>query len=277
LTALLALATSGSSPLPFTRLVVAAFRRHRGLAVGLVMAGTGIGAIVAPAVLAPVVASAGWRQGYLLLSALVLAATVPVALLLRGAETTTAPGPAQPLAVILRDRAFRVIGVPIFLASTAILGTVVHFVPMLTDGGLAPARTGASAAVIGGAAIVGRLAIGVLLDRIAPGRVTMGLFALAAAGIATLALGGTAVALPAAAVIGLAVGAEGNLISVLTARHFAPRLYGQAYGALYTLFLIGAALGPALIGFLFDASHGYRVPLLLSAGALAVPHLPPSA
>ncbi len=269
LTALLSLATAGSSPLPFTRLIVSAFARHRGLAIGIAMTGTGVGAILAPAVITPFVAAHGWRAGYLLLGLMVMAATAPVALLLCRAEAAAMPMPT-PLAEILRDPAFLTIGLPVFLAATAILGTVVHFVPMLTDAGFSPERAGGCAALIGFSAIGGRLLIGVMLDRLAPALVAMGLFALAALGVAVLALSGAGLAVLCAVIIGLAVGAEGNLISLLTARHFLPARYGQAYGALYAVFLVGGALGPAAIGFLFDATGGYRAPLLLAAAALAL-------
>ncbi|MDB5576399.1 MAG: major facilitator superfamily 1 [Bradyrhizobium sp.] len=273
LTGMLSLATSGSSPLPYTRLIIGTFERRRGLAVGIALAGTGLGAILAPAVLTPLVAVQGWRTGYYVLAGIALVACVTVGLMLRGGESASVRATPAPLRSIVGDPAFLAIGVPILLGSAAVLGSVVHFVPLLTDGGLAPAKAGATAAVIGLSAIVGRLLVGVLLDRIAPAAVAIGLFALAATGAIMLALNGVAYALPAALVLGLSVGAEGNLIAVLTGRHFAAARYGQAYGALYALFLVGGALGPTVIGFLFDSATGYRTAMYVAAGALAIASL----
>ncbi len=64
LIALLSLLTAGSTPLAYTRLVVAAFERARGLALGITLAGTGLGALLVPVCLTPFVARYGWRMGY---------------------------------------------------------------------------------------------------------------------------------------------------------------------------------------------------------------------
>jgi len=269
LTAVLSLLTAGSSPLPFARLVVASFVRHRGMALGLALTGTGIGAIAVPALLAPLVAMHGWRMGYFALAVTVLVLCLPIAALLYRAPAGR-PGvvATAPLGAILRDRAFATIGLPIFLASIAVLGTVVHFVPMLTDAGLTPARAGGVAALIGVASIIGRLATGAALDRIAAPWVAGGLFAIAAAGLLLLALGGAHVAVAGALITGVAVGAEGDLIAFLTARYFGQARYGQAYGALYALFLVGGAIGPALLGMVFDISGSYRLPFAIAAALL---------
>jgi len=87
LTASLSLLTAGSSPLPFSRLVVASFVRHRGIALGIALTGTGIGAIAVPALLAPLVALHGWRAGYLALAVTVLVICVPRAVFCKAMST----------------------------------------------------------------------------------------------------------------------------------------------------------------------------------------------
>lgn len=63
-----------------------------------------------------------------------------------------------------------------------------------------------------------------------------------------LAVGGTGLAVPGALIIGLSLGAEVDLMAFLTGRYFPRAVYGQTYGALYALVLIGSAIGPALSG-----------------------------
>jgi MFS family permease len=266
------LVTAGSSPLSFTRLVVAAFARARGLALGLTLAGTGLGGILIPALLTPFVAEHGWRAGFLAL-AVVAGLAVPIlALLLArcGPEMRTARAAEVPMAVLARLPAFALLATTFFLAATAVLGTVVQFVPMLTDRGLDPGAAGRLAALIGVAAIGGRLAAGFLLDRIAAPLVTVLLFLLTAAGLTILALGGIGLAALGALVTGLAVGAEVDLIAFLVARHFPPAAYGKAYGAIYACFLMGGAIGPALSGALKDATGNYVASLLCAAALLTV-------
>jgi MFS family permease len=267
---LLSVIAAGSSPLPFTRIVVAKFRQGRGLALGLALSGTGLGAMLIPALLEPFVAEHGWRSGYLMLAGVIVILLPLLALLLRGAEARPAAPPPDAGAERFKpNRIFWVLGAVFFAISIAVLGTVVHFVPMLTDAGFSPTSAGRTAAIIGLSAIAGRILVGLLLDRLAASLVAAGLFLLTATGLAVLAVFGVAAAVIGAAIIGLAIGAEVHLMAFLVARHFHGSLYGRVYGALYTLFLIGGAIGPALMGYLFDLSGTYRMPLFVAAALMA--------
>ena len=266
----LSLVTAGSSPIALTRLVVMSFDRSRGLALGIVLAGTGLGAILVPALLTPYVAAHGWRRGYLALAIVIVAAGPVVALLLARcrADVYTERRAEIPMAALAREPAFWLLMTTFFLAATAILGTVVQFVPMLSDWGLSPATAGGLAALIGVAAIAGRLIAGLLIDRFPAYAITMLMFLCAATGLLVLGLGGVRFAAAGALVTGFAIGAEVDLIAFLVARHFPPTAYGKAYGAIYSAFLIGGAIGPALSGFLKDATGDYRVSLLVAAALL---------
>lgn len=166
--------------------------------------------------------------------------------------------------------AFWLLAFIFFAVSVAVFGTVVHFVPMLTDAGFSPQKAGSTAALIGVAAIGGRLAVGALLDRVPPALVTAGLFLLASGGLLALAFGGTALSVPGALITGIAIGAEGDLMAFLVSRFFQPKVYGRTYGALYAMFLFGGAIGPALSGYLFDFSGDYKISLLGASLLLAI-------
>ena len=96
------------------------------------------------------------------------------------------------------------------------------------------------------------------------------MFLIAALGIALLALTGAKMAIPAALVVGLAVGTEVDLIAFMVGRHFIRAIYGQTFGALYAAFLIGGAIGPALSGYLQQLSGSYRLSLFMAATLLAL-------
>lgn len=271
ISALLSLTTAGSSPLSFTRLVVASFDCHRGLALGTVLAGTGVGAVLVPRLLTPFVAEYGWRAGYFGLGVIVAASLAPLAwLLTRSNVSKIQASQAIPLRELVANPIARLLGCMFFLAAVAILGTVVQFVPMLTDWGMTPARAGATASLIGIVAIGGRLITGALLDRCPPNRVTMGLLSTAALGLGVMGVGGVARAVCGAAVLGLSVGAEANLIAFLVGRYFERAVYSQIYGAIYAAFLVGGSIGPVLSGYLQDLSGDYRLSLLVMAGLLAL-------
>ena len=58
----------GTTPVVYTRVVNANFDRSRGLALGIVLAGTGIPALVLPPTIAATIGWSGWRAGFILLA-----------------------------------------------------------------------------------------------------------------------------------------------------------------------------------------------------------------
>ncbi|PJG47360.1 hypothetical protein CAF53_03230 [Sphingobium sp. LB126] len=271
LNGLLAIAATGCNPLPFTRLIVAQFERNRGFALGLALSGTGFGAILLPMLLGPYIAEFGWRAGYRLLAFIIAGATPLLWLVLRR-YSAKGGGSATPLPlrVLFADPALRLLALIFFLAALAILGAIVQFIPMLSDAGLDAARAGHIAALIGFSAMAGRLAAGFMLDRVAPHNVATALMIVAGLGLTGLAIGGAKVAVAGALIVGLAVGAEVDLISFFCGRHFDRARYGQVYGAIYAAFFIGGAVGPALSGYLRDWSGDYATALGISAGLLFI-------
>lgn len=283
---IMSLLNVGSSPMSYSRLLVADFARHRGVALGVALTGTGVGAALLPALLVPYIAAHGWRAGYHELSLMVLLACLPLMLLFMGRlrKSPAGPGAVSPMSAptagdgaardgaagseriaVWRDPVFRLLATIFFLAAVAVLGTVVHFVALLMDAGIAADRAGRVAGIIGLSVIGGRLIAGLLLDRVPAQWVTAGLFISSAVGMVWLAVGGTAAAIPGALAVGLGVGAEVDLIAYLVSRHFPPTSYGAFYGGVYGAFLLGGAAGPALVGGLYDRSGAYAVPLVVNA------------
>jgi cyanate permease len=46
--------------------------------------------------------------------------------------------------------------------------------------------------------------------------------------------------------------------------------YGRPYDAIYGIFLVGAAISPSMVGYLFDFTANYRAALTTAAVALSV-------
>lgn len=146
---------------------------------------------------------------------------------------------------------------------------IVHLVPMLTDAGLTPARAGAAASLMGVAIILGRAFTGVIVDRVFAPRVAMAAFILAACGCGLLAWGGSPWAAAAGCLVGLAMGAEIDLISYFVARYFGLASYGSIYGWLYALFMIGTSIGPLIAGAAFDRAGNYDSAVTILGASLA--------
>lgn len=275
---LIALLGAGSSSVSFSRLVVDAFDRHRGLALAVMQTGAGMGAFTIPFILSSSLQEGDWRGAYRLLATIVIIVGILVAILIgtRGGGAAV-PAPAGPIseapaAVRGRDiwsqRPFLILAATFLLAANAIAASVVHFVPMMVDGGLTTARAAQLASLLGVALICGRLVTGWLLDRLVPEYVAAALFLITSVGLSVLALEGASVAIIGALVVGLAMGSEVDLLCYLTARHFPRQHYGTAYGGLFGVFLFGSAMGPTIMGYLYDHAGSYRGGFLLAAAVL---------
>src|SRR5690606_3612488 len=120
----------------------------------------------------------------------------------------------------------------------AFAGMLSHFVPMLRQGGMPIEQAGAMAGLIGISVIVTRLLVGWLSDRLDPSLLGAASCAVCAVGCVVLALGGPAWL--GALALGAAMGAEADLIGILTARNFVIGAYSRAYALQYAAFGIAA-------------------------------------
>jgi hypothetical protein len=81
-------------------------------------------------------------------------------------------------------------------------------------------------------------------------------------GIAMLMFGVSGkTALAAAFLVGMGLGAEGDIIAYSLTRYFGLRAFGSAYGYAFGSFLLARALGAYLMGAGFDVFRSYTVPL----------------
>src|SRR3546814_3099976 len=78
-------------------------------------------------------------------------------------------------------------------------------------------------------------------------------------------LDGLAMGALAAILLGMAAGAEIDLLAYLTAPHFGQRQYGAIYGWQYSVFALGYGLSPFALGLMRDANGDYDIALMVSA------------
>ncbi|MCZ0733478.1 MFS transporter [Phreatobacter sp. AB_2022a] len=277
--AAVAILGAGSTALPYSRLVFVTFTQRRGMALGAMLTGIGTGAVIVPLGVVPMIQSLGWRSTYLAMAAALVAGAAILAGLLasaRGTILAREQAERQGLAgrtaarEIWRSRSFLLLGTAFFAMPLCVISIVVHFVPMLTDAGLSLPEAARLASTLGFASICGRLLTGFLLDKVATERLALALLALALCGIVLLLVAMPSMALLAALILGLVLGAEMDLLAFFAARFFPADAYGAAYSGLFSVFLVGGAVGPGAAGFLFDASGSYALPLQLGGLALAI-------
>lgn len=278
LMALMSFLSSGTSPVVYTRLINQWFDRSRGLALGLVLAGNGVAAALFPRILAPYVAEHGWRAGYLTLAAAVAIVTPLVFVLIRDRRSVegafTARVPVADSGVLTRDalrsRQFWVLAATLFFPAVGLGGIAVHIIPMLSDAGVGPGRAGAIAGILGISVIIGRIVTGFLIDRFFAPRVAATIFAITACGCFGFSVFGIEFAPFALFLVGLATGAEVDIIGYLIARYFGLRAYGVLYGLMYAAFMLGTSLSQMLASVVFDTTGSYRWFLMIAAASLAL-------
>lgn len=273
LQALVAFVAVASGPVAFAKLVGGSFTRHRGVALGITMAGIGLAAAVVPPLLSALIAERGWRAGYFALAAVPLAGALAVALLvpsgsLHPARVAQASVVAGTGGDWQRSRAFWIMAAASATMSLAFMGLLPHFVPMLMDSGIDAVAAGGIAGTIGLAVISSRLLIGYLLDRLFAPRVAIGVCLIAAAGCLLLLTQGASAATLTAIALGFAVGAELDLLGFLVARYFGLAQFGRVYGWQYAVFVASSGIGPLWVGAVRDATGDYDLTLAISAAGL---------
>jgi len=73
-----------------------------------------------------------------------------------------------------------------------------------------------------------------------------------------------------AVLIGLAAGAELDLLAFLTSKYFGPAHYPAIFGAIIAFFTVGGGIAPPIYGAAAKSLGGYSTVLTASAAALAV-------
>jgi predicted MFS family arabinose efflux permease len=278
--AICGLFSAGQTPMPYAKAVAASFDLKRGIALGVAMAGVGIGTSLIPRWTQFLVDSYGWREAYMGLGLTTFVLAFPAVLFFVGqadeklARRRKAGAPLVP-GVTAHDAIhtyrFWAIGIAAFLFTLAVNGTISHVVPLLVDRGM-DRQTAASMMIVTGiSTIIGRLVSGYLLDRIFASYVAAIFFALPIVGIALLGseMGGI-VPLLALILLGLGLGAEVDLIGFLVSRYFGLKAFGEIYGYVFAMFALGSGFGPMALGYAFDHFTTYTVGQVFSAAFVFV-------
>lgn len=276
--AVASIAGSIQTPLSYTKAIAAWFDRRRGMALGIALAGVGLGGIVLPQLANYFIGRFGWREGYVLLGVMVLAIAFPaVALWVREPQPGEGEAPqwaGDPPGYSTREALiqpnFWLLAATFFLVALALLGFAGHVVPLLTDRGLSPAAAAATFGLFGLATLTGRVMSGYLIDRIFAPYIAS-VFWLAPIGGFFLLSSGTGF-LPAIGVVllGLGLGTEVDLIAFMLSRYLGLRAFGTLYGLFFMMFGLGGALGRFFAGYLFEVAGSYNPALIGAAGALVL-------
>ncbi len=267
----------GSTPVTWSRAINLWFYQHRGLALGILLMGTSLAAIVVPQIAVWAIANYGWRSMFATVALFPIIALIVAFFLFREPRPEERPKAIESesgrltgvtLGSALTDYRFWVIWLSIALIATAFGGAFINMPTMLRlrdiDADVAASVMG----ILGIGIFAGRLITGALLDRFWQGVVAFPLLCLPA--ISAWLLLGDSLTFPLAAIagflLGFAAGAESDLIAYLTGRYFGMANYGKIYGMLYMPFGLFSAASPVIYAQVYDRTGSYDPILELAIG-----------
>jgi sugar phosphate permease len=283
---------TGTGALSYTRPLIAAFDRQRGLALGVAASGISVTAIAMPPLLAYVIGAHGWRAGFIAMAIITLGIGLPLALWFIGrvknerhvdTETLTLSelpeaseaerrAPSIPLRQAMQGKQFWLLVVALVAINIPGSGIVGQLAPLLSDQGLSDTATGLALSVYALGLMAGRLITGFALDRVPVARVAAAMTGVPAIGALILLVPEphVAVALVAVALIGLQQGSELDLLAYFISRNFGFGHYSSIFGAIATAGALATASGIVLFGQVHDATGTYTIALMVGAFAFLV-------
>lgn len=266
--------------LPYSKIVSAWFSQRR----GLMLSGYGVGAAIlgsaVPQAARRLIDAFGWRGAYLGLGATIVAVGLPVLALLlhepaRGlARRQDAPPPlatGMTAAEVRRSGIYWRIISAITLCSIGVQAIHAHMAPLLVAEGLSRITATNALSLYALASIAAQLAMGLALDGSASPRRIAPFLLVGAAGLVILYNAASpGVAVLGGVLLGASVGAEMSLAKYLHARYFGNVAFGEVFGLQFLFIGLSAAIGPASMGLLHDATGGYGSGVLLFGGMITV-------
>ncbi len=295
----LGLGMNGITQVPISAVISNWFKKRRGTALGIASTGIGVGGLVlSPLVGSYLIPSFGWRVSYLVLALMTWVIAIPLALFLMrtkpadmglypdGVEAAEAVAESKAsassygglsLKMALTTSAFWLVAIGFLLSQFSQSGVVQNQAPYLEDSGfpVAIAATALGAVWLGSA--IGKFFFGWLCDQI-PAKYAcfIGLVFQIAAIVVLMSI---RPASPMAIIwlytilMGLGMGSWLPTMAILASTNFGLASYGAIFGMLSLVQRLGAATGPMVAGYMYDALGNYHWAfiILVSLYAIAVP------
>lgn len=260
------------------------FEEKRALAFAITGSGVSLATILMAPIASYLIAGYGWRTSYVVMALITLCFMIPSSFLLKRTpgETATLAKDKKPegssLSEAIKTRNFSLITLIWFLYSFCLFMVMTHTVRHAIDLGTPPLPAALILTLIGGANILSRVPLGIAADRFGKKRISI-IFSLFAAGAMLWLIESTSLWMLYlfAIVFGIANGGLGIATTALVGDIFGVRHIGVIFAALEIPWAAGAAVGPALAGYIFDTSGSYTFAFLMGtiAALLVIVLLPP--
>ncbi|YBV94712.1 MFS transporter (plasmid) [Phyllobacteriaceae bacterium JZ32] len=253
---------------PMMACVTGWFETHRSLAVSLVSAGMGMAPITMSPLAAWLVSIYDWRTSLLIIAALAAAIMIPAALLVRrppalDASSGIAASGGEPQSGIsvkqaIRSPQFIILLLTNFFCCATHSGPIFHTVSYAITCGIPMIAAVSIYSVEGLAGMGGRIAFGLLGDRLGAKRTLVwGLFLQAFGVLAYAFVSQLGAFYAVAALVGFIYAGVMPLYAVLARENFPLRMMGTVIGGTAMAGSLGMATGPLAGGFIYDTFATY--------------------
>lgn len=262
-----------TASLVYCRIVALKFTVARGLALAICASAPALLMAVCVPLIGAVVDAHGWRVGYQALAAVTLAvgllavAIIPPQHPVARTREDDQPRARKDYGTIFRTRAFWIVLGAMFLCNAPNVLVSSQFGLMLVEQEVDLAMVPWLLSLYGTSVVIGRFACGLALDQFPTHTVAAISMAMPAIGLFLLGaeLHVSAVIVIAIVCIGLAQGAEGDLVAYIVARYFPKALYGSVAGLVGAGLALASSLGAVALSVILYLTDSFQPFLQLMA------------
>lgn len=275
---------------PPTSTVQKWFVKRSGLALGIVVAGVGAGALIYVPLSEHLISIYGWRAAYIQIG---ISTAVLLVLASLGATTPEKKG-LQPYgseslalqegiskAIVevswsrseaFRNKTFWLVAALYICTVLPIHMMIVHLIPFAESMGIERDTAALAMAIVGGISILGRIAVPTFAEgTIGWRKALIVVTAISAACFVWISQTASLwMLLVFAVVYGFCYGGKVPLIPALIRFYFGTKSLGQLTGIVHAISAAGGAVGPLLAGYIVDVTGSYIIAFLIGAGFWAL-------
>ena len=268
------------------------FAKRTGVAVGITVAGMGLGAVISPPLIQGLISIYGWQQPFIVLSIALFVIVVPLAQFMRHSPQRMGIRPYGDVGDTIGDKLpllsaaerisftqavktsrFWFFGLVVFCTFFCVHVIIVHVVPYAVDVGVPAIVAAGMLSIAAGSSIVGRLTIGLIADRVG-GRLTLSfcVILITLSLLCLLFIHDVWMFYVFSVIFGFGYGGIILLVTIVTAELYGLSSLGMMLGLFAFYDTAGGILGPPLAGSIFDATRSYSLALLICVilGVLAI-------
>jgi sugar phosphate permease len=270
--------------IPVLTLVSHWFEKRKGLAIGISVAGYGLGGMVMLPLAAYLISLLDWRWTYHILGMTICFVLVPlIALVIKNnpgdigmlpdgekhtaqekQQRTHVPAsniqiPRWTLPKALQTSTLWILTISFMMVFVGTASVLAHAVPFFVGQGFSNQVASTILGSTIGVSVLGRIITGYLSDRVPVKYIAALCFMFQVVGLLALIFPETQASVPAfVAIFGMAMGGLFVLEPLIVREYFGPDSFAAIYGGLWAFQSLGFAAGPYITGYIFDTTGSYN-------------------